>query len=440
MHNDLTIDDHENSPIVQAHEYFRLQAQEWIGSSPELIQSRAEALETAVTKMLQIVVIDLESQDDPHIIFEILNARGTPLSESDLIKNYVTSKAGQSAQDDIWGDLDDDWWQEDVRQGRLIRSRIDALLDYWLEMHTLNDITAGRVFNVFKKVTGSKQIKNIMLDIKNDLSNYRRYEHKEGERAPVEKMFRYRAGVMQMGAFTPALLIILSKPDNARFESLKALESFLIRRMVCRYTTKDYNRLSLDLVRALNNYRPESADRAVIEFLRGQEAYSRRWPDDSDLEEALITIPLYRRLTRGRLRLILEGIEQQYRNDHFSEQTDLPKNLTIEHVLPQNWETHWPLPDDIDESEGKQTRNLLIHTIGNLTLISDRLNSAASNASWKNKRTTLEKHSTFFLNRVLLADSKDTNWDEQFIKNRSKKMAKIVAKVWPGPHSAAWDR
>ncbi|MXW63515.1 MAG: DUF262 domain-containing protein [Bacteroidetes bacterium SB0662_bin_6] len=439
MHNGLATDGHENSRIVQAHEYFQLQAKEWIGSNPESIQGRAEALETAVTKMLQMVVIDLGSQDDPHIIFETLNARGTPLLESDLIKNYVTSKAGQTVQDDIWGDLDDDWWRKELRQGRLIRPRIDALLDYWLEMDTKDDVTAGRVFNVFKKVADSRQIADIMSAVKADLSNYRRYE--EGPRKPIEEVFHYRASVMQMGAFTPALLTILSRPDKARFGALQALESFLVRRMVCRNTTKDYNRLSLDLVRALlDKCGPESADKAVVGFLRDQEADSRRWPTDEDLENSLCTLPLYRLLTRGRLRLVLEGIEQKYRENHFAEETDVPKYLTIEHVLPQSWETHWPLPNGVDELEAKQKRNSLIDTIGNLTLISGRLNSSAKNAPWERKRETLEKHSVFFLNRVLLAESKDTTWDEQFIEARSKKMAEMVAEVWPGPDSSAWNR
>lgn len=437
MDNGLATDGYGNSLIVQAHEYFQLQAKEWIGSNPESIQVRAEALETAITGMLQMVVIDLRPQDDPHIIFETLNARGTPLSESDLIKNYVTSKADQTVQDAIWGDLDDDWWREDFRQGRLLRSRIDALLDYWLEMRTCDDVTAGRVFNVFRNVVADQQIEDVMSDAKADLSRYRRYE--EGPRKPVENVFHYRASVMQMGAFTPALLTILSKPDKARFGALQALESFLVRRMVCRNTTKDYNRLSLDLVRALDKCGPESANKAVAEFLRDQEADSRRWPTNGDLEHALINFPLYRLLTRGRLRLILEGIEQKYREDHFAEQTDVEKNLTIEHVLPQSWETHWPLPKGVDELEAKQNRNQLVHTIGNLTLISGRLNSAVSNASWECKRETLEKHSTFFLNRVLLAESKDTTWDEKFIEARSKKMAEMVAEVWPGPDSSAWD-
>ena len=44
---------------------------------------------STVTNLLQMVVIDLDPQDDPNLIFETLNARGTPLEESDLVKNFV---------------------------------------------------------------------------------------------------------------------------------------------------------------------------------------------------------------------------------------------------------------------------------------------------------------------------------------------------------------
>ena len=430
MHNGLATNDYEHSLIVQAHEHFQLQARHWLGPNTGSFQVRAEALETAVTGMLQMVVIDLGPQDDPHVIFETLNARGTPLLESDLIKNYVTSKTDQ---DGIWGDLDHNWWRQDFRQGRLLRPRIDALLDYWLETRILDDVSAGKVFNVFRKVVADRPVEDVISEVKTDLSNYRRYE--EGPREHIEDVFSYRAGVMQMGAFTPVLLTILSKPNQARCGALKALESFLVRRMVCRDTTKDYNRLALDLVRELGRCEPEDADSVVVKFLSDQKADSRRWPTNEDLERALSTLPLYRLLTRGRLRLVLEGIEEQYRKTFLAEEPQVPKNLTIEHVLPQSWEEHWPLPNTLDEHEARQNRNRLLHTIGNLTLVSGRLNSAASNVPWERKRKTVEKHSVLFLNRFLLAESRDVAWDEQMILARSKRMAVLVSDVWPGPDS-----
>ena len=84
-------------------------------------------------------------------------------------------------------------------------------------------------------------------------------------------------------------------------------------------------------------------------------------------------------------------------------------------------------------------RNRLIHTIGNLTLISGGLNSTLSNAPWQDKRETLGKHSVLHLNKDLLEESYDKDWDEDFIQARSKRMAKLVAEVWPGPDSPVWD-
>ena len=437
MDDGLPTEDYENSLIVQAHEYFQLQTRQWLGSDADVIQARAEALETAVTGKLQMVVIDLEPRDDPHVIFETLNARGTPLLESDLIKNYVTSKARLTDEDSFWGDLDDDWWRKNLRQGRLYRPRIDALLDYWLEMRTSDEVPASRVFNVFRDIASEQKIEDVMSEVKTDLSNYRRFE--EGPRKPVEDVFHYRTSVMQMGAFTPVLLTVLSKPEKARFGALQALESFLVRRMVCRDTTRGYNRLTLDLVRELSKCEPEDADKAVVQFLSGQKADSMRWPTDKDVEHALTTLPLYRLLTRGRLRLVLEGIEEKYLKSSHAEQTQVPKNLTIEHILPQTWQTHWPLPDNSNEHEAHQNRNQLLHTIGNLTLVTGQLNSVASNAPWEDKCKTLEKHSILRLNHYLLAEYGNVAWDEQTIQARSKKMATLVAAVWPGPYATVWE-
>lgn len=436
MHNGLATNDFENSLIVQAHEFFQLQAKEWLNADLTNISCRIEALETAITGMLQMVVIDLKPDDDPHVIFETLNARGTPLLESDLIKNYVISKARQPDENGIWGKLDDSWWREEIRQGRLYRPRIDMLLNYWLAMRTTREVSASRVFNTFRYHADDRPIDDVMSEVKRDLENYRRFE--TGTRTSDENMFHYRLGVMNAGVITPVLLLLLSTPGEIRIKSLQALESFLIRRMVCRGSTKDYNRLTLELASALQKQGLGNADKVVVNFLKKQTADSREWPDDKTLSHSLETLPLYRLLTRGRLRLILEGIEGTLRTS-MAEQVGIPKNLTIEHVMPQSWEAKWPLPEDVNDQEDINKRNQLIHTIGNLTLVSKRLNPALSNAPWEDKRKTLDEHSVLFLNKVLLNESQNLSWDEQFILSRSKRMAARVADIWPGPHSPVWE-
>ena len=58
---------------------------------------------------------------------------------------------------------------------------------------------------------------------------------------------------MQAGVLTPVLLWLLSSevPEAQVTKSLRSLESFLVRRMVCRMTTRGYNLLFIGLVGAL---------------------------------------------------------------------------------------------------------------------------------------------------------------------------------------------
>ena len=189
MHNGLATEEYEDELIVQAHEYFQMQVEAWLNSDDNSfsIPIRAEALETTVTNMLQMVVIDLALDDDPYVIFETLNARGTPLLESDLIKNYAMSKASQenlTNRAEIWGDLDEDWWAEEVTQGRLIRPRKEMLINYWLAMQSGSDVRADRVFRTFSEYASELSIRDVMNDVNRDLGNYRAFE--ENPATPYE--------------------------------------------------------------------------------------------------------------------------------------------------------------------------------------------------------------------------------------------------------------
>ena len=432
MDNGLAANDFEESLIVQAHEFFKLQVEKWIEEGAASIEARIDALETAASTMLNMVVIDLNSQDDPSLIFETLNARGTPLEQSDLIRNYVHSMR-QDCKSDLWGNLDDPWWRDEVSQGRLLRPRLDMILNYWLAMRTGTEVPPSRVFNEFRNYVGNTDLSSVMSAVRKDLANYRDYETAKG-RSVEEKLFYYRTNVMQAGVIAPMLLLLLGTDPATAMRTLDALESFLVRRMICRQTTKDYNRLILELVSRIQESGLDKADEVTSGFLRDQTAYSREWPSDESVADALESSPLYRLLTRGRLRLVLEGIEARLRASGKSEQPNVPINLTIEHLMPVGWrKEEWPLPDGIDEDTSVYQRNTFIHTIGNLTLVTQKLNSSLSNSYWEHKRHGLQEHSVLLLNNELMSES---NWNEATIQSRSRRMADLVCEVWPGPDSA----
>ena len=435
MDNGLAANNFEESLIVQAHEFFKLQARKWLQDAAGPIESRIDALEAAATSMLQMVVIDLSPQDDPNLIFETLNARGTRLEQSDLIKNFVLSQE-RDRHGDTWGNLDDGWWRREARQGRLLRPRLDMLLNYWLAMRKGAEVSPLGVFNEFRSYVGDQEIHAVMSEVKQDLMNYREFESTRG-RSPEEKSFYYHVDVMQAGVITPVLLLLLSAEEGTRIRAFTALESFLVRRMICRRTTKDYNRLVLELANRLRESGLDRADAVTAGFLREQMADARVWPSDQDVAHAMDTSPLYRLLTRGRLRLVLEGAERQLRSSGKSEQTDVPRNLTIEHLMPTGWrKEEWPLPEGVDADAATYERNTLIHSIGNLTIATQKLNSSMSNAPWNSKRDELQEHSVLLLNNELLTRP---TWDEETIRSRSRRVAELVSARWPGPTSEEWS-
>lgn len=436
MNNELRSDIYEQSRIVQAHEFFKSHINDWLEELPDENDGRVEALEMVLTSFLKMVVIQLGNDDDAHLIFETLNARGTPLLESDMVKNLMLQEAGYAGITDetkVWGEFGSDWWVAEITQGRLTRPRVDVLLNYWLVMRKKDDVPANRVFRTFSDEyrESNESIDAVAAHIARVGKAYRALED-----TGIKGMetFLYRRRVMQAGAPNPALLWLLSSdvPQCQIDKAVLAIESFLVRRMICGWTTSDYNRLFIGLVAALEQRGVEQAGNAVVEYLGSQTAHARKWPNDHELERAFVERKVYGPMTQGRLRIVLEGIEEGLRTDKTEDQNvrrDHP--LTIEHVMPQAWSDNWQLPVDMeDPAQAKRYRDHIVHTIGNLTLVTKRLNSTLSNAPWHEKRKTLGEHSVLFLNKTLRDDAPDV-WDEAAIKARAKQLCAAAAKVWP---------
>ena len=449
MTNGAPRDGHAESLIVQAHEFFRLQILEWIDESYEGTDhdTRIHALETALLGLLELVVIDLGSGDNAYLIFETLNARGTPLLASDLIKNFLLRTASEQGLDadelhqGSWKALETGWWREEVRQGRLTRPRVDVFLNYWLIMRLVDEVPSHQMFLKFQGYAtngAAGNARSIARDICYVADRYNNLEN-VGEWSP-EGVFMNRWRTMDAGVTTPVVLWLHSQPEERlsleeRRLCLRVIESYLVRRMACRMTSKDYNRLFLDLLGAIENAEAGGVCRALVESLSSSDSESRLWPSDVRLVHAFADLPLYRLLTRGRLRILLEGIEEALRGPK-SEEAHVPRGkLTIEHVMPQRWEeANWPLPSDLeDEDEILHRRERVIHTIGNLTLVNNKLNPSMSNAAWSTKAGALEQHSVLRLNQSLLARYRDQPFSEEQIAERSRALAEIAQRIWPTP-------
>ena len=448
MSDDLSVTDYAASRIVRAHNYFKGKTEQWLDRFAGETEEReaAAALDSAVRTALELVVIDLGPADNPHVIFETLNARGTPLLQSDMVKNKILhdanvgaeeENAGSSTQRKLWPFDNDEWWGEQVGRGVQRRPRIDLYLNHWLTLHSRRGMRAYDEFRTFERHANSRRnegetIRDVAQDMREIGDIYRDIEQQRRKDKGIAK-FLERRKVMDVGAVTPLLLWLLSAdlPEATLANCLKALESYLVRRAVFGYSARGYGKFFVDLISRLDAGQEDGADKILLRYLADQNkqtAQATMWPDDSALRERFVTTPLYQWLTRGRLGMLLTGIEEQLRTEQ-AETQEAPPKLHIEHIMPQEWHASWPLPDGSD-SEAILHRDRTIHTIGNLTLVNNRLNSAMSNAPWDLKRKKLAEHSVLFLNKELVNKGPQV-WDETAIEERARWFCEKAIKVWP---------
>ncbi len=61
--------------------------------------------------------------------------------------------------------------------------------------------------------------------------------------------------------------------------------------------------------------------------------------------------------------MLLEAMEAQLYTE-MSENVKLARQLTIEHLMPQQWHTNWPLPTDLAKAEAEVRREQAIELRG----------------------------------------------------------------------------
>ncbi len=447
--------------IPGAWSYFLDAIRDWVsdttdedGTSPE---RRLEALHACLDSLLYVVSINLDESDNAQVIFETLNARGTPLTALDLAKNLVFLQAEREKadvaelHDEYWERTfeRDGYWLEEIRQGRLKRPRADLFLMHWLTMQLGHVVAATQLFETFRRdVARDASMLQLVPEMCADAEVLRRFDrHEPGSH---EALFFARLEMMDTTTLLPLALLLFRSPEvteERRRHALWALESWLVRRTVLRMTAKNYNRILASLLSTAKD-NLDVVDEAVIDELRRSDAVTARWPDDTEFRDRLENRDLYWYIAQQRVRLLLEAIERALRDPAKTESIELPAGLSIEHVLPQSWEDHWPLPSDEDPEVALERRGSRIHRLGNLTLVTGPLNSLLSNAPWSipmpadanpdepwDKRSALRQHSVLLLNeRIVRKDE----WDEHEIDVRSHRLAELIIQTWPGPEADVW--
>ncbi len=444
---------HRSSRLAEAHKFFSEQAREWLkGETEEKVQRSAEAIERSARELLQLVVIDLAVDENAQEIFETLNARGTPLTAADLIKNFVFQKLLEAeadvgrAYENHWKEFETAFWETEVSAGRLRHQRSSLFLNHWLISQTGEEIVAREVFSRFKIFADEANVPMELLlqQTSRGAHVYRRLTEAAGNLSGnIDRigLFAYRINAMESDVMKSVLLTILDEdrlrvPDAVLNATIDIIESWLTRRMLVRATTKAYNQVAAETVGIIRQTPLNSLDQALRSYFMSQTAEAKYWPDDDEVRNELMNMPIYRKISRSRLRMVLEAIEDHRRgyrpggNEYAGMRA--PRNtFWIEHIMPQRWEASWPPP----ATGTVHDRAERIHTLGNLTLLTAKLNAAVSNGPWtgeNGKREALRKHDILLINRDLDSFSPD-GWSDDSITRRTDDLINRIVDLWAVP-------
>jgi len=244
-----------------------------------------------------------------------------------------------------------------------------------------------------------------------------------------------------------------SLAEHDRDQIIRDVESWLIRRLVCQLTNKNYNKFFVSLLTKVKTAKHsvsaqsvgnetsgqigETVSRAILGAVREELLRSAddtvRWPKDEEFEAGWLEKVVYVKSRPDRAVMLLRAIDADMMNSK-NEAIALPDNLTVEHLLPQQGSLlDYPYPTDgvlAGAETPKSRRDRIIHTVGNLTLLTFGLNSSVSNGPFANKRPSIAENSALRLNSFFQNPQK-TDWSELDIIERGRDLFKHAKNVWP---------
>jgi Protein of unknown function (DUF1524) len=364
------------------------------------------------------------------------------------VRNYIFFRANRAGLDvtstyqKYWARFDEEFWREEVKQGRLVKPRSDLFIQHFLASQQGQDIPIKHLYVEYHHwIERNKPFQSITEELA-ALARNGDYFRRIIAPKPDDVMFDLCSFLEAYDIRTayPLLLALLDADlDENKWRAISAtLESFLLRRAVCNLGTKNYNRIFLQLTKNLRKegFAAENL-RAQLLSLSGD---SSIWPDAS-FREAWLHKPLYGPLNSPKLVHLFGRLNQTFMSNK-SERVVFKEAPTIEHIMPQAWQENWPLPDgakgmdfvelmkaseDDKRAVVTRKREIAAQTLGNLTILSAALNSAQSNMPWKKKLPELMKHSLLPINQGL---NDLPGWDEETIVARAQDHFSRAAKVW----------
>ena len=404
-------DDDAEGRIAQAVAFFENRCEGLVKDNPEGLRH----LFNVVCQRLEFMCATLEAESS-YNIFKSLNSTGVKLGPADLIRNFVFMHVLPDDQDEFdrghWGPLEKSYENEN---GALDDALFSKFFRDFLMMSG-RYVSPNDTFETFEERYEATKFEPIELAVSlKKFSHY--YDVIRGVTRDVSGRVEKELvalNALESSTTYPLLLTLFELrainkiSDDDLVETVKSLQSFILRRFICGESSRGYGQI---FVRACGIVESNGVSK-LLEFL-----VERGWPNDAKFKEAFVRFPLYERDYKKYILVRFEQ-EQQHR-----EQANLDA-AEIEHIMPQTLNEAWR--NDLGV-EADRIHTQWLHCPGNLTL------SGYNQELWNHpfsRKSASYANSNIVITRRL---AQNAAWTEAEIQQRGEWLANLATGIWIAP-------
>ena len=384
-------------------------------------------------KLLTALVFDtkyIQNNLDVQAVFETMNNRGKPLTTLEKLKNrllYMTSKFDPASVDvkQLSDDINDSWgliYETLGKNKDFILSEDEFLSAYLTLLREPADysfsesLAETKVFQMFcnhatkydfsmarqhntsikEPAVDYNKIHTFVSDIANYVGHWYdvNFPDLSTPRGLHLQKIQYLNGSKEMRLFLAELLMLANTQSALVDECLKMVEKVLFKNALPGVSILDERRFA---TRARDLHKGEMN---LVELKNELESLLLQQIDVQSIVGGFRYLFTYVRGNIGfhrwgALKFFLMEYEKHLQDRGLSHVGwENYYNIQIEHVMPRTWSTYWSVEmnnylaahSSLNADEVERAKNILVNTLGNLTVIQDIKNAGIGNNPWTTKQ------------------------------------------------------